>query len=88
VRVHDRRDEVAAEGRADLEEQILVGLVFLLDVVVADLEVRAVGGEAAAQGAGDARRKVAAVGRATDQEDLGWRLRASSIATLAYGRVR
>jgi hypothetical protein len=70
VRVDDRGDQVAAEGRPDLEEQVLVGLVFLLDVVVADLEIRAVGRQAAAQGAGDARGEVAAVWRAADQEDL------------------
>ena len=84
LRVDDRGDQVAAEGRPDLVEQVLVGLVFLLDVVVADLQVGAVGGEAAAQGAGDPRREVAAVGRAADQEDLRLAaLRASAIATRA-----
>ena len=47
-----------------------IGPVVALEVVVADLQVGAVGGQAAAQGAGDARREVAAVGRAADQEDL------------------
>ena len=70
VRIDDRGDQVAAEGRPDLEEQVRVGPVLALDVVVADLQVGAVGGQAAAQGAGDARREVAAVGRAADQEDL------------------
>ena len=70
VRIDDRGDEVAAEGRPDLVQQVLVRPVLALDVVVADLEIRAVGGEPAAQGARDARREVAAVGRAADEEDL------------------
>ena len=53
-----------------MEEQILVGLVFLLDVVVADLQIGAIRREAAAQGAGDSRGEVATVRRAADQEDL------------------
>ena len=39
-------------------------------LVVADLEVGAVGGEAGAKGAGDARREVAADGRGAVDDDL------------------
>ena len=71
MRVDDRGNEVSAEGRSDLEEQVLIGLVFLLDVVVADLEIGAVRRQAAAEGAGDSRGEVASVGRSADEEDLG-----------------
>jgi hypothetical protein len=65
------------------KSRVLVGLVFLLDVVVADLQIGAVRRQAAAQGAGDSRGEVATVGRAADEEDLGLALRASVIATRA-----
>jgi len=72
----------------DLEEQVLVRLVFLLDVVVADLQsvqsaVRPQRIALATRGA-----KSRPFWRAADQEDLRLRFLISSMATRAYGRVR
>ena len=64
----DGGDDVAAEGRTDLIEQVGVGHAF--DLVVADPQVGAVGGQAGAQGAGHARRQVAAGGGGAVEDDL------------------
>jgi len=69
----DGGDDVAAEGRADLVEEVLVlGLGDGVGVV-ADPEVRAVGGEAGAEACGDAGREVAAGGAGAEEHDLGRR---------------
>ena len=68
VRADDGGDDVAAEGGADLPEQILV--VAIAGMVAADAQVGAVGGEPGAQGAGDARRQVAAGRGGAVQHDL------------------
>ena len=67
-RADDGGDDVAAERRPDLVEQVLVLLA--LERVVADAQVGAVGGEAGAQGAGHARREVAAGGGGAVEDDL------------------
>jgi hypothetical protein len=65
---HDGGDDVAAERRADLKEEVGVGLA--LGREVADAQVGTVGGEAGAQGARYARRQVAAGGRGAVEDDL------------------
>ena len=64
----DGGDDVAAEGGTDLQQDVAVRLA--LGRVLADLQVGAVGGEAAAQRAGDARRQVAAGRRGAEEHDL------------------
>jgi len=59
VRVDDGRDDVAAERRSNLVKQILVDLFLFLGLVVTDLQIGAIGGQPAADRAGDARRQVA-----------------------------
>ena len=51
-RVDDRSDDVAAEGRTDLVEKILVRLADFLVLVVADLQCGAVGRQTALEGRG------------------------------------
>ena len=59
ARVDDRGDDVAAERGTDLVEDVRERLLRLLVLEVADLQVRAVGREAAAERRGDGRREVA-----------------------------
>ena len=70
VGIDDRGDDVAAEGRTDLIEQILVLGLGLGIGVVADDELRAVGRQTAVQRRRHARREVAAHGRGTEERDL------------------
>ena len=71
VGIDDRGDDVAAERRTDLVQQVLVLPARLGVPVVADLELRAVGREAAVQRRRNARREVAAHGCRAEQRDLG-----------------
>ena len=57
--VDDCRDDVAAERRTDLKEDVIESLLRLRVRILADLEIGAVGGEAAAQFGGHGRREVA-----------------------------
>ena len=70
VVVDDRGDDVAAEGRANLQQQILVLDLGLRVGDVADVQVGAVGRQAGPQRRGHARRQVAAHRRGADDHDL------------------
>ena len=70
VVVDDRGDDVAAEGRADLQQQVRVDLLGRGVGDVADVQVGAVGGHAGLDRRGDARGQVAAQGRGPVQHDL------------------
>ena len=70
ARVHDRRDDVAAERRTDLLEDVGERLLRLRIGVVVDLKIRAVGREAAAELGGDRRTEVTAHVRRTEDHDL------------------
>ena len=70
VEVHDRGDDVAAERRPNLQQQILVlDLRFRIDHVV-DFQIGAVGGHARAKLRGHARRQIAAERRGAVNHDL------------------
>ena len=69
--VDDRRDDVAAERRADLVEDVSEDFLRLLVLVVADLEVGAVGGKPAPERRGNGRREVTAHVRRAEDRDLG-----------------
>jgi hypothetical protein len=71
VEVDDCGDDVAAEGGANLEKQILIDLVGLADLVVADLQVGAVGGKAGFCGACDSWGQVAPAGCGAIKYNLG-----------------
>ena len=71
VGVDDRGDDVAAERRADLIEEVLILRTRLGVLVVADFELRAVGRKTAVQGRRYAGCEVAAHGRGAEQRDLG-----------------
>ena len=70
ARVDDRRDDVAAERGTDLLEDVLELLARLLIGEVVDLQVGAVGREAAAERGGDRRSEVAAHVRRAEDHDL------------------
>ena len=70
VRVHDGRHDVAAESGPDLIQEVLVGFPGLDIVEIADLQLGAVGGEAAGQGRGHARTQVPADDGRAHQADL------------------
>ena len=71
VGVDDRGDDVSAERRADLIEEVLILRTRLGVLVVADFELRAVGRKTAVQGRRYAGCEVAAHGRGAEQRDLG-----------------
>ena len=68
--VDDRRNDVAAEGRADLHELVGVALVVLLIFEVVNPQLRAVGSETAEFLGGDARRKFAPLERGAEEKDV------------------
>ena len=68
VRAHDGGDDVAAQGRADLQQLLLVEAAG--GFVGADLEVGAIGGQPGLERRGDARGQVAAQGRGAVEHDL------------------
>ena len=74
VGVDDRGDDVAAEGGADLVEQVFVLPAALGVFVVADHQLRTVGRKAAVKRRRHARREIAAVARRAEQHDLGFLL--------------
>ena len=74
VGVDDRGDDVAAEGGTDLIKKVLVLLARLGVLVVADLQLRAVGRQAAVQRRRYAGCEVAAHGRSAEECDLGFLL--------------
>jgi hypothetical protein len=59
VIVDNGRDDVAAERRTNLQQQVVVHFAGLFDLVAADLQVRAVGGQPRLDRTGHARRQVA-----------------------------
>lgn len=71
IGIDDRSDDVAAEGRTDLVEQVRVLPARLGILVVADHQLGAVGRQAAVEGRRHARREVASHGRGAEQDDLG-----------------
>src|SRR5574344_608897 len=71
ARVDDRRDDVAAERRTDLLEDVGELLSSLLVLVVVDLQVGAVRRQSAAERGSDGRREVAAHVRRPEDHDLG-----------------
>ena len=74
VGIDDGGDDVAAEGRTNLIEQVLVRPAALGIGMVAYDEARTVGREPAAQRGGDARSEVAPHRRRTEQGYLGFLL--------------
>ena len=70
VGIDDRGDNVAAEGRTNLVEQVLIICLGLGIGVVADHELRTVGRQTAVQRRRHARREITAHGRRTEQGDL------------------
>ena len=71
VGVHDRRNDVAAEGRANLVQQILILRTGLRVLMVADHQLRTVGRQTAEQRRRYARGEIAADGGRTEKGDLG-----------------
>ncbi len=67
--IDDGGDQVAAKGRPDLVQQVLVRLPAALKI--ANPQVGAVGGQAGPNSAGDARRQVAPDGRRAEEQDIG-----------------
>ena len=88
VRIHDGRDDVAAESRTDLVQEVLVGLPGLDIVKIADFELGAVGGQAARQGRGHPRTEVAADDGRAHQADLGLFLLEEVHEDIGMGRGR
>jgi len=70
VGIHDGGDDVAAERGPDLVEEVFVVLSGLRVVIVANLELGAVGGESAGEGTGHARPEVAADDGGAHEADL------------------
>ena len=70
VVVDDRGDDVAAEGRANLQQQVLVLHLGLGVGHVADVQIGAVGRQAGPQRRGDAGGQIAAHRRGADDDDL------------------
>ena len=68
VRVDDGRDEIAAEGRANLEEEVPEDLPILLRIEIADLKIGAVGSQAGANGARHTGGEVAPHGGGAEEE--------------------
>ena len=71
VRIDNRGDDIAAEGRADLIQEVRVLLARLGVLVVPDFELRTVGRQTAVQRRRDTRCEVPAHGRSAEQRDLG-----------------
>ena len=88
VRIHDRGHDVAAEGGTDLVQELLVGLSGLDVVEITDLELRAVGGEAAGQGGGHARAQVPTDDGRAHQADLRFFLLEKVHENIGMGRGR
>ena len=70
VGVHNRSHDVTTEGGTNLIEQVLIDFVILLVLIRANLQLRAVGGEAAGERGADARTQVAADDRSAHEADL------------------
>ena len=71
VGVHDRRNDVAAEGRANLVQQILILRTGFRVLMVADHQLRTVGRQTTEQRRRYARSEIAADGSRTEKGDLG-----------------
>ena len=70
VGVDDSGHDVAAKGRSNLIEQVLVGLLVLLVLVGTDLQFGAVGGETAGERGRHARTQVTSDNGGTHEADL------------------